>query len=529
MKNHSAVSLWRRVAVSFSLLFTLSAVPVNAGVMIDPELIPFGRGETDLQSVYVIVAMSAPANEPSPPTRYDQTAVLEFLRARLYYSWNTVAGHLYQSGHLDYTIRPVASHWINNTFTAEVSPDGLRALAKTPGVAKIYYNRDVIEEPTINGQDPWDEADPELAGMPYDFPEMGLDRLIKEMPQITGKGVVVGSIDTGVDGNHPALAGKVISFFDARSGQLTEPYDRGDHGTHTAGTIVGGDRSRTLVGVAPDAKLVASAALSSYDHMLRAMEFMLDPDSDPSTVDMPRAVNNSWNCEGAPDVELFYKAISAWEAAGVLPVFSAGNAGRRGLRSITRPHEHPSVLAVGATGPDGKIAPFSSRGPGSFRGQDTQKPDLTAPGVDIDSTMPGGGFGKMSGTSMAAPHVTGAVALLLQIDPMLNPAQLKELLMATATPMSAEDDFGDGTWNPHYGMGKTDIYRAAKAANEIRRRRSGGIGDLMSTILTSPREIILSKFLGKAPVLDLDELAYSTSQKGDGGPDWSTAEDLEKK
>ncbi|HRK03114.1 MAG TPA: S8 family serine peptidase, partial [Oligoflexia bacterium] len=411
----------------------------------------------------------------------------------------------------------------------EVTPDGLRALARTPGIAKIYFNRDVLEEPTINGPNPDDGPDPELVGMPYDFPEMGLDLVMKEMPQITGKGVVVGAIDTGVDGHHPALQGKILTFFDARTGQITEPYDRDDHGTHTAGTIVGGDRSRTLIGVAPEAKLVASAALSSYDHMLRAMEFMLDPDSDPNTADMPRAINNSWNCEGAPDVELFYKAISAWEAAGILPVFSAGNSGRRGMGTITKPHEHPFVLAVGATGPDGRIADFSSRGPGRFRGQNTQKPDLTAPGVDIESTMPGGTFGKMSGTSMAAPHITGAAALLLQVDPALTPIQLKELMMATATPMSEEDGRDEGNWNPHYGVGKTNIYRALQAAGEIRRRRlSGSVIDLMATILTSPREIVVSKFLAKPPKLDIAELAYSTDTQGDGGPDWATSADFEK-
>jgi len=248
---------------------------------------------------------------------------------------------------------------------------------------------------------------------------------------------------------------------------LKEPYDAGSHGTHTAGTILGGDRQNTIIGVAPKARLIASAALSGYDHMLRAMEFMLDPDKNPSTNDRPRLVSNSWNTGGAPDQELFYRAISAWEAAGILPVFSAGNAGP-GPKTITPPHEHPGVIAVAATGPDGKAADFSSRGPGIFQGKETQKPDLSAPGVNIISTVPGGKLQAMSGTSMACPHAAGVAALIFQVNPNLNPAQVREVMVKTLKFVDANGSPMDKqVWNPVYGFGRLNAMAAIQAVSGV--------------------------------------------------------------
>lgn len=512
--------------LSWALLSTwlaLAGTVANASALVDPDLIAFGRGETGMQSVFVVAAMQAPGQEPQAPPRYDQVGVVQFLHARAAYSWNTVAQYLQNSGDLGSTVQPVVTHWINNTFVAEVTPEGLRALAQSPGIAKIYSNHGVYEEPVMAEGD-FSEGD--SGGLPYDFVEMGLDKLIKEMPQITGQGVVIGSVDTGVDGDHPALRGKILRFYDAKSGQLTQPYDEDRHGTHTAGTMVGGDRTHKPIGVAPGAKLVVAGALASYDSMLKAMEYMLDPDGDPSTPDMPRAINNSWNCGGAPDVELFYKAISAWEAAGILPVFSAGNSGRDGMRTITQPHEHPLAFAVGATGRDGKLADFSSRGPGQFHGQDTQKPDVTAPGVEINSSVPGGGYEKMDGTSMATPHVTGMVALMLQANPALTPAQQRQIIATTVTPMDADGNMGEaGGWNPYYGVGKVNAYRAVKAALEVGRAGlAWNPADLMGKFFTSPKSVFMNTFFAPPPRLDAKEFNYTQKPTG-----WVTVSALIKK
>jgi bacillopeptidase F len=197
-------------------------------------------------------------------------------------------------------------------------------------------------------------------------------------------------------------------------------------------------------------------------------------------------ISNSWNAGGAPDIELFYRAITAWEAAGILPVFSAGNAGP-GPKTITTPHEHPAVLAIGATDSNFKIASFSSRGPGIFQGKETQNPDLTAPGVDVMSTVPGGGFQAMSGTSMACPHAAGIATLLFQVNPKFTPQNVKEIMMKTLRFVDAN---GNTTttpkWNATYGFGRLDAYAAVKAALGTARSRFASNGfnalQLASTI-----------------------------------------------
>src|SRR5690606_25440442 len=119
------------------------------------------------------------------------------------------------------------------------------------------------------------------------------------------------------------------------------------------------------------------------------------------------------------------------------------------------PKEHPSTFAVAALSPGGQVAEFSSRGgPGvQYQGRQIPKPDISAPGVNIRSSVPGGGYASMSGTSMAAPHVTGATALLYQIDPSLTPLQVKSILISSARPAGASMNSLLASWNPDHGYG----------------------------------------------------------------------------
>src|SRR5690606_34874775 len=117
--------------------------------------------------------------------------------------------------------------------------------------------------------------------------------------------------------------------------------------------------------------------------------------------------------------------------------------------------EHPYVIAVGATGPGGKIAQFSSRGPAYYKGQMVEKPDLTAPGVDINSTLPYNKYGSLTGTSMACPHVAGTIALMLQVNPQLTPLHVKEILKSTATHVDSQgNEINVSKWNKMYGYGR---------------------------------------------------------------------------
>lgn len=436
---------------------------------VDPALNVF-LNTRSVQTTRVVVLLKYPTHLPAP-RRYESASVKKYLIQMYQASAKNVAG-LVQSNPRD--IKLVDQFWINNSLALDVTPNGLRALTQSPAVEKIYANRRVVYSQPVAARPVRHLR--EAADYTYGLKDLGLDKLQSERPDLNGQGVVVGLIDTGIDGKHPALKGKIPLFYDASLNKITEPTDKQSHGTHTAGTILGGDRETVKIGVAPGAKMIGSAALDGYDKMLKSMQFMLDPDGNPQTADAPRLISNSWNAGGAPDIELFYRAITAWEAAGILPVFSAGNAGP-GPKTITTPHEHPSVLAVGATDANFKIASFSSRGPGVFQGKPTQKPDFTAPGVNILSTVPGGGFQEMSGTSMACPHAAGVATLLFQVNPKFTPQNVREIMMKTLRFVDQSGNpIAQPVWNPAYGFGRMDAYTAIKAALGTARLRFASAG-----------------------------------------------------
>lgn len=431
--------------------------------LVDPALQNFARGVNGTAKVLVLMEF-----RPSRalPARANARIVRDYLVNETRLQYQRVQNAMMASGAAS-AVRVTTVHSINQAFEAFVSPAGLRALANTAGVYKIYADARVGVQPPV-------ERRPAIrrfeSGMPYDLAIMGLDQVYQSEPGLNGTGVLVGHIDTGVDGRHPALAGKIATFLNAGQGRTAEPTDEGSHGTHTAGTILGNPKDGFPMGVAPGAKLVAAAGLTDYESMIKAMEWMMDPDGRPETNDVPRLVSNSWNCGGAPDIEPFYRAISAWEAAGIFTVFSAGNAGPS-PRSITKPHEHPLSFSVAAFGPGGKIADFSSRGPGIFQGKETQKPDVAAPGVDVVSSVPGGRYESMSGTSMAAPHAAGLAALLYQINPSLTPAQMRDILTQSSNYVDERgNDIPAPRWNPVYGYGRLNAVKAVAAAKNLRLR-----------------------------------------------------------
>lgn len=456
-----------------ALLFLVPGLAQAA--LVDPALNAFARQEGGM--VRVLALMEYPTNRPLPSR--DPRAVRRYLRQVTGEAMTRVQQGMGTMMNTD--VRVVSVHHINNSFMAQVTPNGLKALARVPGVSKVYADRKVEYTRPVHATAP--AARRFTESMPYDIVQMELDKMWAQNPQVLGTGVLVGHIDTGVDGKHPALAGKIAAFYDAKNRRLAEPFDDGDHGTHTAGTVVGNPRDGIPMGVAPNARMVSAAALSGYDDMLAAMEFMMDPDSNPDTNDFPRLVTNSWNCQGAPDLEAFYRAISAWEAAGILTVFSAGNSGP-GAQTITKPHEHPYSFSVGATDANAKIASFSSRGPGIFNGQKTAKPDVSAPGVNIVSALPGGRYGGMSGTSMAAPHVAGLAALMYQVAPGLTPQKMRELIMQSSNYVDQNgNQQANFVWNANYGFGRVSALRALAAVQNLRGQLENRWGAFMNPAL----------------------------------------------
>jgi subtilisin family serine protease len=491
MRQNSVRLVWGRSKTWFFsavLSFGFVSVQAKADAKVDPALVTFSQSTQARPMIQVIALMRNDSQGFAGPRRYDAAGVRVFLSKRAKAAWDQVAQELDRREVADSDLQLKSVHWIANAITVRVTPRGLKALSQLPMIEKIYadraptYMKALQSRPVVSRS----HFNSEPKTLPYNLVDMKLDKVFEQAPEVTGKGVVVGHIDTGVDGKHPALAGKIKLFWNSSTQKAGGPAtDSGDHGTHTAGTIVGGDRKQSIFGVAPEAQLISAGALSGYDAMLKAMEFMMDPDGNPATNDFPKLVNNSWNVEGVPDVEVFYRAISAWEAAGILPVFSAGNMGP-GAATITKPHEHPGVIAVGATNEAGLIAKFSSRGPATYQGKPIQKPDMTAPGVNIVSTVPRGGMASKNGTSMAAPHVAGLVTLINQINPNLNPAQIREVLMKSLMWVNADGSPAPTqAWNANYGFGRVDGYAALKlAAGMSEKFRRVFLGSLASSQFT---------------------------------------------
>ncbi|MBN1304559.1 MAG: S8 family serine peptidase [Anaerolineales bacterium] len=313
---------------------------------------------------------------------------------------------------------------------------------------------------------------------------IGADKVWQEFG-VNGDGIVVGQSDTGVDLKHTALAdsyrgregGNDYNWYDPW-GNTDIPSDRTGHGTHTLGTVLGNDG----IGVAPNAQWIACSNLdrnlASPALYLDCMQFMLAPfpqkgdpflDGDPTRA--AHVLNNSWGCpsiEGC-DPDTLKPAVEALRSAGIFVVVSAGNDGPACETLQTPMALYDATFSVGAVDQFGNIAEFSSRGPVTIDGSGRTKPDIMAPGVGVFSSLPGGSYGENSGTSMAGPHVAGAVALLWSAQPSLigDINRTEQILIETAQPytgyVGTACGSGDHPSNV-YGYGLLDVYAAVKKA-----------------------------------------------------------------
>ena len=353
-------------------------------------------------------------------------------------------------------------------------------LARRPEVDRVLYN------PTLR------PLEPETAGPastqapgapPWNLTRINAERVWEETG-ITGEGVVVGQSDSGVQWDHPELAGGYrggegdhnYNWFDPWY-DTTMPTDWGGHGTHTLGTVLGEN-----VGVAPGATWFGCANLArnlgNPALYLDCMQFMLAPfplggdpfrDGDPALG--ADVLNNSWGCpelEGC-DPNALLPAVRALRAAGVFVVVSAGNDGPACGSLDDPPAIYDEVFSVGAIDRSGTLTMFSSRGPVNVDGSSRTKPDVVAPGQDILSAFPGNGYRSWQGTSMAGPHVTGVVTLMWSANPALagDVARTEQILAETAQPYTATTpSCGGGAGPPTnaYGYGVVDAYAAVQQA-----------------------------------------------------------------
>lgn len=365
-----------------------------------------------------------------------------------------------------------------------MNKQGLEELGKTPGVIRIEENGIVkIPEPITNS--PSLTPTPTTPGsIEWNIQKIGADKVWNELG-ITGQGVTVADLDTGVNWEHPALknayrgwngnsADHTYNWYDAFGGEKT-PYDDNNHGTHTTGIMIGKEGTINQIGVAPGAKWMAAKFLSSegsgsFDDALEAMQWLLAPKKPDGTGEdptkAPDIVSNSWGTTGC--TLSLQSAVQAWRDAGIIPVFSNGNSGPEG-RTVKSPADFPESIGVGATDINDIIADFSSRGPTCSALGNGIKPEVSAPGVSVRSSVGTDGYDVYSGTSMAAPHVSGLAALLISSNPTLTVDEIEEAIEKTAL------DLGNPGQDNNYGFGRIDAYKALSQYASI-------IGTLTGTV-----------------------------------------------
>ncbi|MEZ4679832.1 MAG: S8 family serine peptidase [Caldilineaceae bacterium] len=293
--------------------------------------------------------------------------------------------------------------WIFNGFEVTATADVIQELASQPQVLKITPNT-TIDAPVAPASGTTPEPNLTVVNAPAMW-DLGW----------RGQGVVIASMDSGVDIGHPDLAaqwrGGANSWYDPYGQHPTTPTDLSGHGTWTMGVMVGRDAGGTTIGVAPDAQWIAvklfndqGAATVAAIHA--GFQWLLDPDGDPNTADAPDVINNSWSF-GNPGCNLeFQLDVQAWQAAGIVPIFAAGNYGPGGSTSVS-PANYPESFAVGATNNTTSLYAYSSRGPSACGEASTLYPELVAPGMNVKSSDLYGFYTTATGTSLAAPHVAG--------------------------------------------------------------------------------------------------------------------------
>jgi len=275
----------------------------------------------------------------------------------------------------------------------------------------------------------------------------GVDRIDADLvhPYNKGAGVKVAIIDTGIDYTHPDLDGnfnsELLGYDYVNSDN--DPMDDAGHGTHCAGIVAAEDNDAGVVGVAPEANLYAVKVLGASgvgytSDVVKGIEWAVDNNMDVISMSL-----------GGSSLTSLEEACDAAYSNGLVLVASAGNYGvptgnNPKATTVRYPAAYDSVIAVSATDDTDTIASFSSRGP---------EVELAAPGVNINSTYLNNAYTLMSGTSMAAPHVSGVAALLIS-NGLTDPDDIREALQSTA------EDKGASGWDTEYGWGIVDAYAA---------------------------------------------------------------------
>lgn len=414
-------------------------------------------------------------------------------------------------GILSAKMQEYRSFAIVNALMTEVDLSLARAIAELEEVANLQPNPwTALDRPTL-------DLSPAAGGR--GVVEWGVQRINADdvwALGFRGEGVTVGGQDTGYEWEHPTIIEQyrgydgttadhnyhwhdaireinllhndsIISPDNNPCGlDVNIPCDDNNHGTHTMGTMVGDDGDENQIGVAPAASWIGCRNMErgwgSPASYIECFDWFLAPTDlngeNPDPAQAPHVINNSWSC---PEIEgcnpmnfaLMETAVEALRAAGVVVVVSAGNSGPNCNTVSTPSAIFEGSFSVGASRDNDTIANFSSRGSVAVDSSFRLKPNVVAPGVGVRSATRNGGFATWNGTSMAGPHVAGAVALMISAAPQLagEVDTIEAILQETAVPLLSDQDctpfLGMAIPNATYGYGRIDVLAAVERAMQV--------------------------------------------------------------
>lgn len=385
-----------------------------------------------------------------------------------------------------FPMRNVRRFWLANVVTATVPAGAVMDIAARPDVKSVSLEKtfDLVKPVKSDSM----QRDSNVRDDVYALQKMNVYRAWQELG-LSGAGVRVGVVDSGINRDLDFVKDRLVMAKNFVNGAFDDNVvDNLGHGTHVSGTIVGGHESGDLwgmlwgmfpnkigtfsgrIGVAPAADLWFAKVMESggsFSDILSGLQWLANPDGNPATDDGMHVINGSLGAsQSVPELR---EPLVNLQAMGTFLVFAAGNSGRL----VGSPADFPEVFAVGATNSSDVKASFSSIGPSKYDGKDWIKPEVVAPGVKIISYY-GNRLFEMDGTSMAAPNVTGVIALMLEANPNITHDEIRAALKNTAL------DLGTSGPNNQYGWGRVDAYAAARYVS-----RNAGAMDMLNARLTS--------------------------------------------